>query len=109
MTRWMLGRLGPDTPVTALYEIVPAGSGATDPAASIPPVDPLKYQASPAAVAAMQTNPSSQETVTVKLRYKKPEGEASEPFERSLVDNGAKFENAAPDLRFPRRRWRGSG
>ena len=30
--------------VTALYEIVPVG-GAADPSASIPPVDPLKYQA----------------------------------------------------------------
>ena len=38
--------------------------------------------------------------VTVKLRYKKPDGDKSELTERSLSDNGAKFENAATDLKF---------
>ena len=38
--------------------------------------------------------------VTVKLRYKKPDGDTSELTERSFVDNGSKFENAAPDLKF---------
>jgi Ca-activated chloride channel family protein len=96
------GEIGAGHTVTALYEIVPAGSGATDPSASIPPVDPLKYQASnPAAVATTETDSkTSQEMVTVKLRYKKPEGDVSELTERSFVDNGSKFENAAPDLKF---------
>ena len=40
------GEIGAGHTVTALYEIVPAGAGAADPAASVPPVDPLKYQAS---------------------------------------------------------------
>ena len=94
------GEIGAGHTVTALYEIVPAGSGATDPSASISPVDPLKYQASnPAAVATTQSA-LSQEMVTVKLRYKKPEGDTSELTERSFVDNGSKFENAAPDLKF---------
>lgn len=94
------GEIGAGHTVTALYEIVPAGGGATDPSASIPPVDPLKYQASnPAAVAPTQSA-QSQEMVTVKLRYKKPEGDTSELTERSFVDNGSKFENAAPDLKF---------
>jgi Ca-activated chloride channel family protein len=97
------GEIGAGHTVTALYEVVPAGPGATDPAASVPPVDPLKYQSpNPSAVAA--TKPAdanaSQEMVTVKLRHKKPEGETSELTERSLVDNGSKFENAAPDLKF---------
>ena len=39
------GEIGAGHTVTALYEIVPAGTGAADPSASIPPVDPLKYQA----------------------------------------------------------------
>jgi len=94
------GEIGAGHTVTALYEIVPAGSGATDPSASVPPVDPLKYQASnPAAVATTQSA-ASQEMVTVKLRYKKPEGDTSELTERSFVDNGSKFENASPDLKF---------
>jgi Ca-activated chloride channel family protein len=94
------GEIGAGHTVTALYEIVPAGSGAIDPSASIPPVDPLKYQApNPAAVATTQSA-QSQEMVTVKLRSKKPEGDTSELTERSFVDNGSKFENAAPDLKF---------
>lgn len=96
------GEIGAGHTVTALYEIVPAGTGAADPAASVPPVDPLKYQASNLAAApAAQADPKlSQEMVTVKLRYKKPEGNTSELTERSFVDNGSKFENAAPDLKF---------
>ncbi|HEX7516384.1 MAG TPA: von Willebrand factor type A domain-containing protein [Chthoniobacterales bacterium] len=96
------GEIGAGHTVTALYEIVPAGAGATDPAASIPPVDPLKYQApNSAAVATTQADPKlSQEMVTVKLRYKKPDGDTSELTEQSFVDNGSKFENAAPDLKF---------
>jgi Ca-activated chloride channel homolog len=96
------GEIGAGHTVTALYEIVPAGAGAVDPAASIPPVDPLKYQApGSASVATTQTDPkASQEMVTVKLRYKKPDGDTSELTERSFVDNGSKFENAAPDLKF---------
>jgi Ca-activated chloride channel family protein len=96
------GEIGAGHTVTALYEIVPAGAGAADPSASIPPVDPLKYQASSSApVATVQADSkASQEMVTVKLRYKKPEGDTSELTERSFVDNGSKFENAAPDLKF---------
>ena len=97
------GEIGAGHTVTALYEIVPAGSGAADPAASVPPVDPLKYQSpNPAAVATTQVDPKqqSQEMVTVKLRHKKPDGESSELIERSFVDNGSKFEDAAPDLKF---------
>jgi Ca-activated chloride channel family protein len=96
------GEIGAGHTVTALYEVVPAGTGASDPAASVPPVDPLKYQA-PGAVppATAQVDPKlSQEMVRVKLRHKKPDGETSELTERSFVDNGSKFENAAPDLKF---------
>jgi Ca-activated chloride channel homolog len=89
------GEIGAGHTVTALYEVVPAGAGAVDPAGSVPPVDPLKYGTNKA-----DTTNGSQEVVTVKLRYKKPDGETSELTERSLVDNGSKFENAAPDLKF---------
>ncbi len=96
------GEIGAGHTVTALYEIVPAGTGAADPSASIPPVDPLKYQApNSASVAATQVNPKlSPEMVTVKLRHKKPDGDKSELTERSFVDNGSKFEDATPDLKF---------
>ena len=97
------GEIGAGHTVTALYEVVPAGSGATDPAASVPPVDPLKYQTpNPVAVASTYLDPKNQspEMVTVKLRHKKPDGDMSELTERSFTDNGSKFENAAPDLKF---------
>jgi Ca-activated chloride channel family protein len=97
------GEIGAGHTVTALYEVVPAGSGATDPAANVPPVDPLKYQMpNPAAVASTYVDPKNQspEMVTVKLRHKKPDGDVSELTERSFTDNGSKFENAAPDLKF---------
>jgi Ca-activated chloride channel family protein len=89
------GEIGAGHTVTALYEVVPAGAGATDPAASVPPVDPLKYRTN----TTKMTNGSG-EMVTVKLRHKKPDGEMSELTERSFTDNGSKFENAAPDLKF---------
>jgi Ca-activated chloride channel family protein len=97
------GEIGAGHTVTALYEVVPTGSGATDPAASVPPVDPLKYQTpNPASVASTYTDSKNQspEMVTVKLRHKKPDGETSELTERSFTDNGSKFANAAPDLKF---------
>lgn len=89
------GEIGAGHTVTALYEVVPAGSGATDPASSVPPVDPLKYGTN-----RTDTTNASPEMVTVKLRHKKPEGDVSELTERSFTDNGSKFENAAPDLKF---------
>lgn len=88
------GEIGAGHTVTALYEVVPAGSGA-DPASSVPPVDPLKYGTNRTDAAN-----GSPEMVTVKLRHKKPDGDASELTERAFTDNGSKFENAAPDLKF---------
>ena len=38
--------------------------------------------------------------VTVKLRYKKPDGDKSQLIERSLMDTGSKFANASTDLKF---------
>ncbi|HEX4640613.1 MAG TPA: von Willebrand factor type A domain-containing protein [Chthoniobacterales bacterium] len=89
------GEIGAGHTVTALYEVVPAGAGATDPAASVPPVDSLKYGTN-----RTDTTNGSSEMVTVKLRHKKPDGDVSELTEKSFTDNGSKFENAAPDLKF---------
>jgi Ca-activated chloride channel homolog len=93
------GEIGAGHSVTALYEVVPAG-GEPNPAASVPPVDPLKYQPNPAAVAASLGKSGSPELLTVKLRYKQPDGDTSELLERPFVDNGAQFASAAPDLKF---------
>ncbi|MEN3368840.1 MAG: Ca-activated chloride channel [Verrucomicrobiota bacterium] len=97
------GEIGAGHTVTALYEVVPVGAGAMDPAASVPPVDPLKYQGAnpPTTATTTPVDPkASPEMVTVKLRHKKPDGDTSQLIERSFTDNGSKFENAAPDLKF---------
>ena len=36
----------------------------------------------------------------MKVRHKKPDGDTSELTERSFTDNGSKFANASPDLKF---------
>ena len=60
------GDLGSGHTVTALYEIVPAGVKI-----DLPGVDPLKYQT------ASQPGKSTEEWLTVKMRYKRPDGDES--------------------------------
>ena len=44
--------------------------------------------------------PISNELLTAKLRYKKPDGDKSELIERSLVDDGKRFANASSDFKW---------
>ena len=80
------GEIGADHRVTALYELIPTGSGA-------PGVDSLKYQPSAA-------RPPSGELATIKLRYKAPEGSTSELIEAVVRDDGAGIARASADFRF---------
>ena len=64
------GEIGAGHSVTALYEIVPAGGEVEAPA-----VDPLKYQRHRPSSATRAA--SSDELMTVKLRYKAPDGDTS--------------------------------
>ena len=70
------GEIGAGHSVTALYEIVPVGV-----ALPAPGVDPLKYQQpAPRPTAARPAAPAPQyadELMTVKLRYKAPDGDTS--------------------------------
>jgi Ca-activated chloride channel family protein len=62
------GEIGAGHTMTALYEIVPAG--AEEKVADVDPlVDPLKYQKTESV--------ASEESFTVKLRWKKPDGDTS--------------------------------
>jgi Ca-activated chloride channel family protein len=90
------GEIGAGHTVTALYEVVPMG--ATNPAGSVPPVDPLKYSSHESSTSTRSI--SSNEMLTVKLRYKKPDGDKSELVERAVTDADGKFENAPVDLKF---------
>jgi Ca-activated chloride channel family protein len=85
------GEIGAGHTVTALYEIVPPGEPA--PTGS---VDPLKYQA-PAAKGATAPGKSSPELLTVKLRFKQPDGDTSREVDQPLVDASI---DAPADMRF---------
>ena len=83
------GEIGAGHHVTALYEIVPAGT-----IESLPGIDPLKYT-KPASSAT-----PSNESFTVKLRYKRPDGDTSRLLEYGVVDEGRSFAQASDDLKF---------
>lgn len=75
------GEIGAGHTVTALYELVPAGSKDTTPS-----VDALKYQ---------KTQPvSSDEVMTVKLRYKEPDEDTSKLLSRTIGKSDVKKEPA---------------
>jgi len=82
------GELGSGHTVTALYEIVPVGAP--------PVVDKLKYQPT----AGVASAPSSADVMTVKLRYKEPQGKTSRLLERSLRGAANPIERASENLRF---------
>jgi len=87
------GEIGAGHSVTALYELIPAKG---DTATLAPEVDELRYQKPVNATEASDSG----EMMTVKLRYKKPEGGKSIPVEFPVTDANALFENATTDFRF---------
>jgi Ca-activated chloride channel family protein len=89
------GEIGAGHTVTALYEIAPPGAQVN--AVNAGAVDPLKYQTPPQKVSA--ENPSA-ELLTVKLRYKEPEGETSREISQALVDQGTGLDGAPAEMRF---------
>ena len=94
------GEIGAGHTVTVLYEIVPVGVPVRG------DVDPLKYQTPPAAsapaVAAAKggATSTSKELLTLKLRYKAPDGDKSKLMEIPVTDGGAKFARASGDFKF---------
>lgn len=86
------GDLGSGHMVTALYEIIPVGvkSSFKD------SVDDLKYQQKPSEVIARNTP----ELFTVKLRYKKPDGNTSKLIEKPVLDNSIDWVSTSEDYRF---------
>ena len=68
----------------------------------VPGIDPLKY------TKAAATGAASDESFTVKLRYKRPDGDKSRLFETGVVDAGRAFVERVgrPEVRRGRRRLR---
>ncbi len=86
------GDIGAGHTVTALYEIVPAGrtvKGASK-------VDDLKYQVK----RALTKDAASDELLTIKLRFKQPDGDKSTLREFVVRDRGARLADANADFRF---------
>jgi len=93
------GDIGAGHTVTALYEIVPVGVDDGD--APRPEVDALKYQKPVVVTRAPKAKlTGSPELLTVKIRYKAPEGDVSKKQEFPLVDTGADFAKADGDFQF---------
>ena len=85
------GEIGAGHTVTAFYEIVPAGTPVPGPS-----VDPLKYQTARKASAGSD----SRELLTLKLRYKQPEGSTSKLISVPVIDKGDRLHHSDPELRF---------
>jgi len=85
------GELGAGHTVTALYEIIPAGSKH-----ETGKIDKLKYQNSSISADAKKTG----ETATIKLRYKKPTGEKSRLIVTVVNNASMKLKNTSDNFRF---------
>lgn len=84
------GEIGAGHTVTAIYEL--ALTGSKEPARA---VDPLKYQQPPKVDAK-----ASDELLTLKLRYKEPDGEKSKLIENAVKDDGKSYAKASGDFKF---------
>lgn len=85
------GEMGVGHTVTALYEVVPVGVKNS----MVPSVDPLKYQDNEEKP---KVESKSGELLTVKLRYKEPDGDTSKLLSRAVTDRGG--DNVSQDFRF---------
>lgn len=84
------GEMGSGHSVTALYELIPNGLESK----YLKQVDELKYQKT----SPLQNN--SDEVLTIKLRYKKPDSETSKLFQTSVSNKPIAFQKASADFRF---------
>jgi Ca-activated chloride channel homolog len=84
------GELGSGHTVTALYEIEPAKD------ARASKTEELRY----VNVGIKSDAYDRKEMVTIRLRYKAPDGDKSKLIETTALDNGASFRDASVDFRF---------
>ena len=86
------GDIGAGHTVTALYEVIPVGAES-----SSDKIDALKYQK---ASASTPIESNSNDWLTLKLRYKKPDGDFSTKMEFTLQNAETKFDHASESFRF---------
>ena len=85
------GELGSGHTVTALYEVIPVGTKNE----FEEKVDKLKYRRQQ-----MVTNAGADEIMTVKFRYKQPDGEVSRLIEHPVLDNPFGIASTSSNFRF---------
>lgn len=85
------GEIGAGHTVTALYEIIPRTGGSAS-----PETGDLKYQQTTIKPDAR----SSGELLTLRIRYKKPDGDASREYETVLRENEYRPEKQSDNFRF---------
>lgn len=83
------GEMGAGHNVTALYELVPAGSGNEGQS-----VDPLRYQK------VVKESDNSSEYLTIKIRYKNPSSGTSQLLEKPVSGRIRDIEEASVNLKF---------
>ncbi len=86
------GELGSGHTVTALYEIIPVGIESE----FIKTVDPLKYQKNDVEEVAYDTR----ELMTLKLRYKKPDGDRSKLIIATVLDKNRDWDKTSENFRW---------
>lgn len=90
------GELGSGHSVTALYEVIPVGVES-----SFDLVDALKYQPAKKQEPVQVTKSDfSNEILTVKFRYKKPDGDVSKLIVHPLVDQHVALEKTSDNFRW---------
>lgn len=87
------GEIGAGHTVTALYEIIPVGVKSTFAGS----VDELKYQVNSKPTVVVK---DSKELMTVKLRYKKPDGNVSKLMVQAVIDTAIPFKSTSDNFRF---------
>jgi Ca-activated chloride channel family protein len=85
------GEIGAGHTVTALYEVVPAGKEG-----DVPGIDALKYQKP----VGTTRESKSGELLTLKLRYKEPDGATSKLIQVPVSDRGTSWAQASRDFKF---------
>ncbi|MGZ5219959.1 MAG: YfbK domain-containing protein [Chitinophagaceae bacterium] len=87
------GELGSGHTVTALYEVIPVGIKSD----FLKNVDALKYQNN---IQPLSKSSHTDEMMTVKFRYKAPDGDASKLIEHSLKDDQLSITKTSDNFRF---------
>ncbi len=87
------GELGSGHTVTAIYEVIPVGVKSS----FLQKVDDLKYQQN---VKSLSKTLHSDELLTVKFRYKAPDGDVSKLIEHPVMDNKIPLAKTTDNFRF---------